>query len=47
MWPGKRRRWMHFGMNTLSDENMHLLDALRNWHEMSDNEVRLELEAHE
>jgi hypothetical protein len=38
MWPGQRRRWMHFGMNTLSDENMHLLDALRNWHEMSDNE---------
>jgi len=47
MWPGKRRRWMHFGMNTLSDENMHLLDALRNWHEISDNEVRLELEADE
>jgi hypothetical protein len=43
MGPGKRRRWMHFGMNTLSDNNLELLDTMRNYHDMSNNEVQIEL----
>jgi hypothetical protein len=37
---GKRRRWMQVGLNTPSDNDMHMLEAMNKWYMISDDHVQ-------
>jgi len=42
--PNTRRRWMLFGLNTLSDNQFDMIPVMQSFYDMSDEAVREELE---